>query len=95
MEVCPILEQGPTASGDYTQPVIAKNLQLHTRNLPQPVSLKSRGGGWEDLKKVDEMLFSLLTRYQDMTTLANLEGVNFQLHMSPMKVLYATLPKMM
>ena len=44
LEVCPFLEQGPTSSGDYAHPVrVERSLQLQTRNLPGPVSLRKVG----------------------------------------------------
>ena len=40
LDVCPFLEPSTsTPTGDYVQPVrVARDIELHTRNLPAPVS---------------------------------------------------------
>ena len=44
VEVCPILDPASTNSGDYMLPVrVETNLQLQTRNLPEPVSWREVG----------------------------------------------------
>jgi len=38
-EVCPLLEPTSSSSGDYVHPVVVdRDLELRTRNLPEPVS---------------------------------------------------------